>query len=497
MTEIYRGLETSEEIKRGGDISEGIQNTARDKLENLEFNELLGMFEKFQNEETNINMNTTERDNAPIFSSSGKNITFQEAQIQISYPTQIKQALIDLYKEYNLYFGKVITECTQGQTQYPSIGDYKTTSNFVQIDMMGIPKGFLDFVQENNIPIALVKEVLRKKIFEIENSVAAYSLLSHIGTPEGNSVFNQGLKAGIKSINSSTGKNVILLCLSQEKYESVMRFDIGIQNIDNYERKDITSSTGFYDVYSPADLQRSIEENEDILFYTRSSLDIGDLKKPNGTIANTLLGEKDVFEYVRSRSITHNIDNPNGSSENTTNDTKKYMPQMGIGYPVSSIEEIYTEEYLNYLSGKRKNDFFGKIYTNNFGAFLQGYGYNNDDIRGGKIEIHAKPQDLAYGVYGHIIGDFSDGKKRKMFKQGLETRGDYIIQPRMKQSLYTDSQTEISYIYIDRVFLYFDYESGEIESMGGFRNHMPKESNDGKKGVVHGGPQTVYSNITL
>ena len=469
-----------------------VQNT----LENKELKRLLSVFEQCQKAEDSRAMSVKNRSDIRAFDTNWEAVNFKESQLEISYPPQVTEALIELYREYIHYFWELVTASTENEVQYPIIWqEWATVSNFVQIDMTWIPQWFIDHIENEQTSPQLIREVLRKKIFEIENSLAAYSLLSWIWSAE-ESEFNTWLQKWIASIEQTTWKPVILLCLSDEKYDSVMRFDLWFSNPDDYNPQEIKERFWFSDIYWPKDVLKALEDNEDVLFYTRSSLSMDELKAPSGAITESLLKNKEVYEYIRSRSVTQNIDNPN-SEWQTTNDTKKYMPQMWMWFAIKSIDDILSFEYITYLQWKQKNPFQWRMYNDKFVTYLRSYGYSDEDINSWEIEFHAKPQDLAYGVYGHVAWNISDGKKRKLLQKWFKDRGTYIIQPRLTRSSYTDSDTWTGYIYIDRLFFYYDFERQEIKSMWGFRNHMPVESNDWIKWVVHGWPQTVYAPISL
>jgi hypothetical protein len=65
----------------------------------------------------------------------------------------------------------------------------------------------------------------------------------------------------------------------------------------------------------------------------------------------------------------------------------------------------------------------------------------------------------------------------------------------MKNTSCLDCVSGREFIYIDRIFLYRNATTQKIQYMWGFRNHMPVDSQDGKKGIVHGSTQTVYAPI--
>lgn len=65
----------------------------------------------------------------------------------------------------------------------------------------------------------------------------------------------------------------------------------------------------------------------------------------------------------------------------------------------------------------------------------------------------------------------------------------------MPRAACIDTDTGKKYIFIDRIFMAQNPFSRTISYMWGFRNFIPQESNDGKKGIVHGSSQTVYALI--
>ncbi len=144
------------------------------------------------------------------------------------------------------------------------------------------------------------------------------------------------------------------MTLSEEKYRAVLEFDAGIPEGAEKDVEKIRRNTGFDDIYGPAELQIAYEKGEDNLYYVRASLEKERLKNPNGSFENALLSDEEIRRYVKQRAITYNIDAPDGNYERVINDSKEYMPDLGMGYIIESLEDIYTSEYRDFLQQKQK-----------------------------------------------------------------------------------------------------------------------------------------------
>ena len=147
----------------------------------------------------------------------------------------------------------------------------------------------------------------------------------------------------------------MILTLSEEKYRAVLQFDAGIPEGAEKDLEKIRRNTGFDNIYGPAELQRAYEIGEENLYYVRASLDRERLKNPDGNFENDLLSEKGLRDYVKQRSLTFNIDAPDSDFASIINDTKEYMPEMGMGYIIESLDDIFTLEYRDYLQQKQKS----------------------------------------------------------------------------------------------------------------------------------------------
>ena len=165
----------------------------------------------------------------------------------------------------------------------------------------------------------------------------------------------------------------------------------------------IRRNTGFDDIYGPAELQIAYEKGEDNLYYVRASLEKERLKNPNGSFENALLSDEEIRRYVKQRAITYNIDAPDGNYERVINDSKEYMPDLGMGYIIESLEDIYTSEYRDFLQQKQKIwSFAGIVFSPWFLQYLRYVGCSEEEILSGNIEFHIKPLKCAYGAYGAL-----------------------------------------------------------------------------------------------
>lgn len=394
------------------------------------------------------------------------------------YPQVVTQALENLYAEYNQAFRKLVVANREWDTdyQYCIASDGTPINSFVQIDMVGLPAGFL--VQAENLSEEDVRETLRGRIFEIENSIAMYSLLENFfsdGT--GDTLFKRQFFAGLDDIRQKYGRPIALLAVTDQKYQAMRETEFGKMDGEILTDEEVREFSGFDKFFSPEEFKKYLAENggqSDYLLYVRSSDPVAKMKRPDLLVDEELLADENLRRIIKANALTFNIDNPNlpiGDSRRI-NDTKEYLGEMRMAFSVFYGEDLSSAEFNSYLSSQ---------------------GVDPAEVESGARIIRAKPMKGTYGGYGHFRGALGDTRFRRELRDALLKRGSYVIQPELQNPTITNQDDGSSYIYIDRVF--FSSDGQNFRFMGGERTLMPIESNEAQNNRVHGNSSSVYAEI--
>ena len=425
---------------------------------------------------------------------------FNVAEGKVHYPQKVLQALAGLYTEYNHAFTPLVVENSENDTDYQHImKSGEPINGWVQIDMVGLPDGFLH--EAEDMTVEEVTETLRGRIFEIENSLARYNLMQGIFQKEDEGTrFDTYFRASLDEVRQKTGKKIALLAVTDSKHEAMMMEEFGKSPEAGLTEDETFEISGFNKFFGPEEFLEHLKANNgesQYLLYVRSSDPISKLRKPKTEIESPLLADPDVRRVIKANSLTFNIDDPSlpNDSPKRINDTKAYMPRVGMGIITHSDEDIHSEAFIAHLhSGKPYSEFEGQRYTEAFNTFLESRGISPEDAGEGKINFRAKPAVGAYGCYGHTRGPLTDKVFRQEHRKGMRDRGPYVIQTEMTTPTLTNTNNGTTYNYIDRVFLTTNGE--DIKFMGGFRTLLPAESEEVKKGRLHGNGNTVWQEIS-
>lgn len=398
---------------------------------------------------------------------------------KIHYPETVTGALADLYAEYNKAFGPLVETNREWVTdyQYCMLGPDRSPVNFwVQIDMVGLPDDYL--LEASRFDQNEVREDLRKRLFEIENSLAMYQLLMRLFSRDGqNSQFGTRFRESLNIVRQIHNRPIALLAVTEEKYQAMRESEFGKQQGEQLIDEEVKDLSGFDAFFGPQefmDYLRKSGGNCDYLLYVRSSDPLIKLKKPKTVVENPLLQEDDLRRIIKAHAITFNIDNPDCSTGDPRriNDTKAYLPPMGMGYPVYDIQDLNSEGLHTYLTAQ---------------------GIDPELIASGDVVLRAKPMQTSYGGYGHERASTKNPKFWQDLKRDLRDRGPYIIQPEMPTPMITNETDGQSFHYIDRNF--FATDGGNYTFMGGFRSHMPIASREAERGRNHGSQFTVWAEV--
>jgi hypothetical protein len=391
------------------------------------------------------------------------------------YPEVVIQALGRLYAEYNAAFGPLVAQNREWETDYqPCFVEDAPVNWFVQIDMVGLPQPFLEEVAD--LPEAVVRELLRRRIFEIENSLAVYQLLERFFSRSGeDSFYKVRFRAALDGLRRRFGRPIALLAVTDQKYAAMRASEFGMLDGELLPDAEVSQLSGFDTFFGPDEFRRDLAASGgrcEHLLYIRSSDPLDRLKRPDLVVDQPLLGDPEIRRVIKSRALTFNVDAPEMGYERRINDTKGYMPHMGMAFPITSEDDL--------LSGA-------------FEVYLWSQGINPEAVLSGKRAIRCKPAKGTYGCYGHLSGVLTDGRLRRELRRNLRLRGDYVVQPEMPASVITDGTDGTAYTYIDRNF--FSMVDGRPMFLGGIRNLMPIDTSEVRKGRIHGNASAVYAEI--
>lgn len=395
------------------------------------------------------------------------------------YPETVTEALGALFKEYNHAFGQLVTANREWETdyQYCMAGQDGTPVNyFVQIDMVGLSDDYLEAAA--NRDVNQVREELRRRIFEIENSLAGYGLLSGIfARDEQASFFGTRFRASLDVLRQTHNRPIALLAVTDEKYEAMRRSEFGKEPGEPLTDEEVRRISGFDRLYGPTEFLQYLEMqggNCDQLLYARTSDPLVKLQNPETQVATPLLENAATREIIKANAVTFNVDNPRWEQGDPRriNDTKAYLQAMGMAYVAYSLDDLRSPE---------------------FAAHLVSQGIDPTTVESQTTFLRAKPMQ-AYGGYGHVRGRLRDRDFRhKLDKDGLRKRGPYVVQPEMQIPTVKNLADGQVVTHIDRNF--FSFTSGQPQFLGGFRSFMPVESREAKNGRNHGSHDTVWAEI--
>lgn len=399
---------------------------------------------------------------------------------KIKYPEVVVQAIGDLYAEYNQAFGALADANKEWDTDYQFCfdgPDRKPVNYFVQIDMTGLPATYLK-VAANLDPLQ-VREDLRNRIYEIENSVAMYQLLMKNFSLNGQpSHFEQKFRHELEDLRRRYKKPIALLAVTEGKYQLMRESEFGIKGGQSLSDAEVESLSGFDTFFSPEKFERYVKSNGgncDYLLYVRSSEPIAKLRDPDIPIDQPLLADPEMRRIIKANTVTFNIDDPNLplGSPRRINDTKAYLVSMGMAFPIYTFKDFRSEGLIQFLLTR---------------------GVKTDLIQSGQIVARAKPMLTSYGCYGHLRGSLHDSKFRQRLIHELKRRGPYVIQPEMSNTLVINDSDGKQYAYIDRNF--FSFVNGIPSFMGGERTLMPINSQEVMSGRIHGNETSITAEVS-
>lgn len=414
-------------------------------------------------------------------------------EYKTQYPEVVTNALGNLYQEYNKAFSPLVAANKEWETdyQYAITPDGTPINGWVQIDMVGLPDGFLQAAE--SMPEEEVQEVLRGRIFEIENSLAMYGLLERVySNGEQPTNFDQQFRASLDELRERAGKPVALLAVTEQKYDAMRTSEFGKTPDEPLTDEEVKELSGFDKFFSPEEFQKHLEENggdSAYVLYARTSDPLDKLKKPGTPVSVPLLENPETRRVIKANAITFNVDNPTWApgDPRRINDTKRYLSTMKMAHPVFSTEDAWTTEEMK--TGAPKVSLNPQLKE-----FLQSQGVDPSLVESRQVALRAKPLQGAYGCYGHVVVDVGRGKDRQEVKRNLASRGPYVIQPERETPVVVNEADGQAYTYIDRNF--FTTNGEKVVFMGGFRSLMPLDTFEAHQRRIHGNGSTVWAEIS-
>lgn len=421
-------------------------------------------------------------------------------EYRTQYPEVVTKALGNLHAEYNQAFRPLVAANKEWDTdyQYCLAQDGTPINGWVQIDMVGLPDDFLKATP--HLGEREVREVLRGKIFEIENSLAMYQLLEKIFSHNGQStLFKKQFRASLDESRKKHNMPIALLAVTDQKFQAMRASEFGKSADEPLTDTEVMELSGFDRFFGPEEFKQYLTENGgrcDYLLYARTSDPVAKLKKPDLVVENPLLVDPEMRKIIKAHAITFNIDAPEMDPARRINDTKAYLPIMGMAHAVHSDSDIFSLEFTAYLSQSNPYAAYTSkdILSPQFATYLRSQGVDPAMVASGETMLRAKPMKGTYGCYGHVSGALSDKRFRQELRQNLRNRGDYVIQPEMKTPTIVNEKDRRAYTYIERVFLHTDGHNHRF--MGGFRSLMPLGTTEANNGRNHGSKYTVWAEIS-
>lgn len=380
---------------------------------------------------------------------------------RVKYPQSVVDALAILFREYNMAFELLVSENREWDTdyQYAFQRPNSPVNIMVQIDMVGLNDEYLKEAQKMD-PVRVAQD-LSRKIFEIENSIADYGYLKAVGVD---------IRPALNDIREQYGRPIALLATTARKYQEMRIAEFGEPSTGAVvDREKVKDLSGFDVFWGPDEFQKYLERNGacDYLLYVRSSAPKTQLRNPGVREAQPLLQNAKFRKVIRTNAITFNVDNPSSplGARGRINDTKLYMPQIGMGYPVYCITDLATSEFKNFLK----------------------------EIGGEKPVVRAKPALESYGGYGQLRGPINPQFMSDL-NLAMKMRGPYILQNEKPNTRIID-ENGTEFVYIDRNYL--GWSKGNIIFLGGERTLMPAYSQEARSGRVHANDEAILANISL
>ena len=417
-------------------------------------------------------------------------------EYKIEYPGGLLRALTRLYVEYNEAFSTLVAINREWESDYRYVADPDSRAlNFaVQIDMAAADADFLQSADAT--PEHELLSRLRKRIFEVENSLALYQLLDGLFPAGGQRCPPRGWRAALDSLRKQFGRPLALLAVTEQKHDDMLASEFGKKAGEALTDDEVLRLSGFDAFWGPQQFLDHLAEHQGecaYLLYVRASDPIEKLRRPEACIDHPLLGDNNLRRIIKANSLTFNIDNPEWAlgDPRRINDTKCYLPAIGTAFQIH--DHFFTPKFEQHLLKKRPYlEFYGARLSSEFTEGIISLGLDPAAVEYGRQILRYKPAQGSYGCYGHIRGALTDHEVRRQLRRELLRRGAYIVQPELDPLVVADRHDR-KFTGVDKVFL--AYLEGRPAFIGGFRTLLPADSEDARKGRNHGTGPTIWAEI--
>ncbi len=424
---------------------------------------------------------------------------FSLSEYRVRYPETVIRALGELYAEYNCAFSPLVEANREWETDYQfcRFPDGSPANFGVQVDMVGLPQGFLE--EASSMSVDEVREVLRRLIFEFENSLAMYQLLERTFSFAGEETFfRRNFRVSLAELRERFGMPIALLAVTNEKYRAMRETEFGKAECEPFSDAEVFELSGFDRFFGPDDFRRHLEENGGqcgFLLYARTSDPVAKLKKPDLQIEHPLLGDPEIRRVVKAHTLTMNVDAPGMEHGRRINDTKEQMYAIGMAFPIAGEEDFYSPAFAKHVARGSAYTEFGGGPRLSVGMmeYLAFCGVDTARVEAGEVPLRCKPMKGTYGCYGHVSGVLPDRDFRSDLRSNLRKRGSYVVQPELASPEVWNETEGRGYNFIDRNF--FSFTNRAPRFLGGFRSLMPLDSVEARNGRNHGSKFTVWAEI--
>ena len=386
----------------------------------------------------------------------------------VEVPANVTQALLEITSEYNTIFSNLVKQNLETEKAYQYAYNQETGEyiNYgFQIDMRAIPQEFFPILADNDIET--IKEVLKRCVFEWEDSFAMLNLLRLQFEENGESTFSSNFDQIFDSIRDIHGKPIALLPSTPEKYQSILESELGVQHRSDISDDEIKRLLGYDTIICPTEYASMYERNlaDNYLLYVRSSIPTANLRNPNLERPKTILDDINLRKAILENAITLNI--------GVLNDTKRGMLGMGLGVHV---------DFDSFSDGDKVTSLMREL--------CESYGFETDNLRG-----RFKPLDEAFGCYGHETTKIPcTGKSKQKMRKHLKEMGSYIIQPEMPTTQFT--LDGVIYNANHRNFVGYNLHTQSYEPIDGTMFIQPYEQK-ARVQVVHGSRQSIVTRVNM
>lgn len=452
---------------------------------------------------------------APMYAGETPPLALREYKIH--YPSSLIEGYKIACEQYDQQFMKLVGRYKIWETDY----QYAPFTLAFQVDGPAYSDDFLERTQYMSPTV--IAEFITKRVFEFEANIAAYGLNGRLW-PDGTT--NQTWQATLENVRHRTGKKVAILAGSEQKLNEMMLYEMGVKRGQCISPEAVRSLTGFDAFLGPNDLVSVYQQYQGsdcpYVFFGRTSRPKSWLRNPSSNVDEGFLAYPEILRYVRAHAITHNFDGPKLSLNHPSilMDSKEALVMVGAAYLVTQPSDIYSQEFLKYLSdngidmsdiaegilNRGEKNKLGEIFlkfpatnllSESLNNHLQTRGIDPDLIASGEKKVRAKPLKQHYGIYGHEVGPVNRARFLNELVEQIRVRGYYIIQPEFSNLHIVDSNNpQESYVAIDRVF-FIRGADGQLYPMESCRSLMPAQSYEGKKNNVHEGSYTRCARIAI